>query len=204
MQVALESAVRLGSFPKAVVDVYCLVLEAGGSELAVAITASSLALADAGVEMTGLVSACCIVRACVRVCARACVRACVRARAGGRALPARTGWQATECPQTRCMWVPDHPPPSPHPTPTPCQSKVEEQLLLDPTRAEQEREENGTLLGMMAGSDEVVQLVSCGQLTNAQVGDWITGGGGALAARACHPALWLLVGQHCCARLAAW
>lgn len=37
------------------------VLEAGGSELAVAITAASLALADAGIELTDLVAACSMV-----------------------------------------------------------------------------------------------------------------------------------------------
>lgn len=62
MQTALEAAAQLASFPKAVVDVYCLVLEAGGSELAVAISAASLALADAGVEMSDLVAACSTVR----------------------------------------------------------------------------------------------------------------------------------------------
>lgn len=61
MQTALEAAVQLSSFPKAVVDVYCLVLEAGGAELAVAITAASLALADAGIEMRDLVTACSVV-----------------------------------------------------------------------------------------------------------------------------------------------
>ena len=37
------------------------VLEAGGSELAVAATAAALALADAGIEMFDLVSACSVV-----------------------------------------------------------------------------------------------------------------------------------------------
>lgn len=43
---------------------YVLVLEAGGGELAVAATAAALALADAGVEMFDLVTACSVVRAC--------------------------------------------------------------------------------------------------------------------------------------------
>lgn len=45
-------------FPKAVVDVYCCVLESGGSDVAVAIAAASLALSDAGIELYDLVSAC--------------------------------------------------------------------------------------------------------------------------------------------------
>lgn len=62
LQTALEAAANLDSFPKATVDVYCLVLEAGGSELAVAITAAALALADAGIELFDLVSACSVSR----------------------------------------------------------------------------------------------------------------------------------------------
>jgi len=61
MLAALEAAVLLHTFPKANVDVHCLVLESGGSDLAVCISAASLALADAGVEMSDLVSACSIV-----------------------------------------------------------------------------------------------------------------------------------------------
>ena len=49
------------TFPKSNVDVYCLVLESGGSDVAVAISAASLALADAGIEMYDLVSACSVV-----------------------------------------------------------------------------------------------------------------------------------------------
>lgn len=49
------------TFPKANVDVYCLVVESGGSDTAVAITAASLALADAGIEMYDLVTACKVV-----------------------------------------------------------------------------------------------------------------------------------------------
>lgn len=61
VQAALEAAVLLHQFPKANVDIYCLVMEAGGSEAAVAITAASLALADAGIEMYDLVAACQVV-----------------------------------------------------------------------------------------------------------------------------------------------
>ena len=61
MQAALEAAVQRHTFPKANVDVYCLVLESGGADAAVAITAASLAIADAGIEMYDLVSACSVV-----------------------------------------------------------------------------------------------------------------------------------------------
>lgn len=63
MQTALEAAADLAAFPKATADVYCLVLEAGGSELAVAVTAAALALADAGIPLFDLVSACSVVSA---------------------------------------------------------------------------------------------------------------------------------------------
>lgn len=62
MQAALEAAVQRHTFPKANVDVYCLILESGGADAAVAITAASLAIADAGMEMYDLVSACRVVR----------------------------------------------------------------------------------------------------------------------------------------------
>ena len=65
MQAALQSAVQRHTFPKSNVDVYCLVLECGGSDAAVAITAASLALADAGIEMYDLVSACSVVSYCM-------------------------------------------------------------------------------------------------------------------------------------------
>lgn len=67
MQTALEGAVALHTFPKAVLDVYCTILEAGGSETAVAITAAALAIADAGVEMTDVVTACCTVSSLFRI-----------------------------------------------------------------------------------------------------------------------------------------
>ena len=53
---------RRASFPKASVDIYCVVLEADGGELAVATTAAALALADAGIELCDLVAACSLVR----------------------------------------------------------------------------------------------------------------------------------------------
>ncbi|MEW5316901.1 MAG: hypothetical protein WDW38_008242 [Sanguina aurantia] len=48
---ALTASVQLEKFPKAVFDVSVMVLEAGGADLAVAITAASVALADAGLEL---------------------------------------------------------------------------------------------------------------------------------------------------------
>ncbi len=61
MLAALEAAVLAHTFPKSNVDVYCLVLESGGSDLAVCVSAASLALADGGIEMRDLVSACRVV-----------------------------------------------------------------------------------------------------------------------------------------------
>jgi len=50
--------VRLEAFPKSEVDVFVIVLQDAGAALAAAITAASLALADAAVEMYDLVTAC--------------------------------------------------------------------------------------------------------------------------------------------------
>eukprot|EP01080_Neovahlkampfia_damariscottae_P007099 gene7099-11262_t len=61
MKEALESSVILERFPKSVVKIYCLVLEDDGSSLSAAVTCGSLALADAGIELYSLVSACSIV-----------------------------------------------------------------------------------------------------------------------------------------------
>ena len=55
---AVSPAVRLDQYPKSVVDVFVLVLQSDGSVLPAAITAASLALADAGIEMFDLVSSC--------------------------------------------------------------------------------------------------------------------------------------------------
>lgn len=58
MREALQTSIRLDSFPKSTLDVYVLVLEDDGSVLSAAITCASLAIADAGIEMFDLVSAC--------------------------------------------------------------------------------------------------------------------------------------------------
>ncbi len=62
LNVALEAGVQRSAFPKATVDVQCLILEAGGGELAVAIAAASLAIADAGIPMRDLITSCSVVR----------------------------------------------------------------------------------------------------------------------------------------------
>lgn len=63
LRTALLPAVQLTTFPNSTVDVTCMILESGGSELALAICAASLALADAGIQLFDLVSACGVVRA---------------------------------------------------------------------------------------------------------------------------------------------
>jgi len=55
---AIAASVRLDRLPKCVVDVFVLVLQSDGSVLPAAITAASLALADAGIELFDLVSSC--------------------------------------------------------------------------------------------------------------------------------------------------
>uniref|UniRef100_A0A061R6P0 Exosome complex component MTR3, animal type n=1 Tax=Tetraselmis sp. GSL018 TaxID=582737 RepID=A0A061R6P0_9CHLO len=67
MQRALEPAVRLESFPKAQVDIYASVHESGGSDLAVVVTAASIALALAGISMFDLVACCRVSLAGTRV-----------------------------------------------------------------------------------------------------------------------------------------
>ena len=63
IQQALEAVVVLDAYPKSVVDIFCLVLESGGADVSVLITAASLAIADAGIPMLDLVSSCYIVSA---------------------------------------------------------------------------------------------------------------------------------------------
>eukprot|EP00562_Extubocellulus_spinifer_P007769 CAMPEP_0178507044 /NCGR_PEP_ID=MMETSP0696-20121128/20011_1 /TAXON_ID=265572 /ORGANISM="Extubocellulus spinifer, Strain CCMP396" /LENGTH=329 /DNA_ID=CAMNT_0020136509 /DNA_START=249 /DNA_END=1238 /DNA_ORIENTATION=+ len=55
---AIAPTIRLDRLPKSVVDVFVLVLQSDGSVLPSAITAASLALADAGIELFDLVSSC--------------------------------------------------------------------------------------------------------------------------------------------------
>lgn len=58
---ALLSAVRMELLPKSTIDVYLTVLENDSTEATIAsgIITASAALADAGIEMLGLVTACC-------------------------------------------------------------------------------------------------------------------------------------------------
>ena len=62
LQSSCTAAAICTSFPKAIMDVHCLIVESGGSDLAVSICAASVALADAGIEMRDLVAACTVVR----------------------------------------------------------------------------------------------------------------------------------------------
>ena len=55
---ALEASVQLAKLPKSVIEIYVSVLQADGGEMNAAITCASLALADAGIELFGLVAAC--------------------------------------------------------------------------------------------------------------------------------------------------
>jgi exosome complex component MTR3 len=56
---ALVPAIKLENYPKSLIDIYITVLENGGTQscLAAGITASSVALATAGIEMLDLVAA---------------------------------------------------------------------------------------------------------------------------------------------------
>mmetsp|Transcript_19793 Transcript_19793/g.50293 ORF Transcript_19793/g.50293 Transcript_19793/m.50293 type:complete len:301 (-) Transcript_19793:27-929(-) len=60
---ALESSIILHKLPKSVVDVHVSVLQADGGVLPACITAASVAVADAGIELFDVVTAC---SACVR------------------------------------------------------------------------------------------------------------------------------------------
>eukprot|EP00808_Paulinella_micropora_P018866 g80357.t1 len=59
---ALSVSIQLEKFPKSVVEAYVVVLEDGGGVIAAAITCVSLALADAGIDLYNLVSACQVAR----------------------------------------------------------------------------------------------------------------------------------------------
>ena len=55
---ALEPAVILDQFPRTVVDIFLEILQADGGTRCAALTAASVALADAGIPMRDMVSAC--------------------------------------------------------------------------------------------------------------------------------------------------
>lgn len=61
LEAALTPAVLLHTFPKMCVDVYCLVVEADGGVLPVAISTACLALAHAGIALRDLVPSCTLV-----------------------------------------------------------------------------------------------------------------------------------------------
>lgn len=65
IQQALLSAVRLELLPKSTIDIFITVIENDGMEgcIAAGSVAASAALADAGIEMLGLVASCSAVRA---------------------------------------------------------------------------------------------------------------------------------------------
>jgi len=58
IRICLEPAIFLEDFPKATIDVYIEILQADGSTRVAGINAASVALADAGVPMKDLVTAC--------------------------------------------------------------------------------------------------------------------------------------------------
>ncbi|MEM5829453.1 MAG: exosome complex exonuclease Rrp41 [Candidatus Aenigmatarchaeota archaeon] len=58
IRLALEPAIFLEEFPKAVIDVFVEILQADGSTRVTGINAASLALASAGIPMKDLVAAC--------------------------------------------------------------------------------------------------------------------------------------------------
>jgi len=55
---ALEPAVMLEDYPRAAIDIFIEVLQADGGSRCAGITAASVALADAGINMRDMVSAC--------------------------------------------------------------------------------------------------------------------------------------------------
>src|SRR5215467_15333402 len=58
MRESLEPALMLEDYPRAAIDVYVEVLQADGGSRCAGITAASVALADAGISMRDIVSAC--------------------------------------------------------------------------------------------------------------------------------------------------
>ena len=58
----LSTSVDLEAFPKAVVELYIMVLEVDGDPLGLSLMCASLALTDAGLNLFGLLGCCCVVR----------------------------------------------------------------------------------------------------------------------------------------------
>ena len=180
----------LGAFPKAVVDVHALVLESGGSDLAVAACAASLALADAGIEMLDLVSACRVVRppahacsalpkeasvwpaSCLEICCSGGDLACIAPALLRMLVPGILWLLAARCFFRIISWVRmarvKQPPPLRMQSvqwgviERACvQSRVDGHLLLDPTADEADREDASALLAMMPSSNEVPCCIGC-------------------------------------------
>jgi len=59
---ALEVSILIEKFPKSVIEINVVVLESNGNAIGASITASSLALADAGIVVYDLVAACTVAR----------------------------------------------------------------------------------------------------------------------------------------------
>lgn len=140
LETALSASVLLHTFPKAVLDVQCLVLEAGGSVLAAVIAAATLALADASIELRDLVSAASVVRRLKR-------------RRSLWTVGIGPGWGPCPCP---CRWCSaSHPPEPPSSQTHTLQSRVQGIQLLDPTAEEEYREEAGLVLSFMPCLNQV-------------------------------------------------
>ena len=55
-------AVKLSAYPKSTINIFVTVLESGGSDVGLVITAAALALADASVELLDAAASCCVSR----------------------------------------------------------------------------------------------------------------------------------------------
>ena len=66
LDAALRPALLLARYPKALIEVHALVLEADGGEGAACLVAAALAVADAGIEMVDLPAAMCVAGHAVR------------------------------------------------------------------------------------------------------------------------------------------
>jgi len=59
---SLVGAVKLSAYPKSTINIFVTVLESGGSDVGLVITAAALALADASVELLDAAASCCVSR----------------------------------------------------------------------------------------------------------------------------------------------
>lgn len=93
LEQALTPVVHLDRFPKSVIEVYVLVLEADGGEVCAAINAASLALIDAGIDMRDMLAA-----ANVAACPVAAVASSRTARAAEGVAASSSGRQEPASP----------------------------------------------------------------------------------------------------------